>query len=208
MAARSTGWDSRRVRSFLTSVPSSEPEASRYLWLRAAVFALLVLNAGIYLASGTFSEGLDSIAWLTLLALFQLETGAGHRLRSPSAVATVHGIRLAALAAVAVAAAGFLYNQEWLDAINSGLWIAVVVLLEVEIRRPAVVAAHRARFTAALAVLYSGLGALVLVWLSRGEWFDAYDAILWLVAFATIEMNILEAVRRTSIDRGGTRTSA
>lgn len=41
-------------------------------WFTAAVFALLVLNAAIYLDSGTLSDGIDSIAWLTLLALFQL----------------------------------------------------------------------------------------------------------------------------------------
>ena len=155
------------------------------------MFALLVLNTGIYLASGTFSEGLDSIAWLVLLALFQLETGASEALRARIPLAAVHGIRLAALAAVGAAAAGFLYNAEWLDAANSGLWIAVVVLLEVEVRRPAAVAAHRASFTAVTGLLYAGLIAVALVWLLRGDWFDAYDAALWLVAFATIEMDIL-----------------
>jgi len=155
------------------------------------VFALLALNTGIFLSSGTFSEGLDSIAWLTLLALFELETSFGQVLRAQSVIAAVHGVRFAALAAVGAAAAGFLYNREWLDAVNSGLWIAVVALLELEIRRPATVAVHRARFTAATATLYSGLGAVVLFWLWRGEWFDAYDAALWLVAFATIEINIL-----------------
>jgi len=159
------------------------------------VFALLALNAGIFLRSGTLSEGLDSIAWLTLLALFELETGFGHVLRAQSVIAAVHGVRLAALAAVGAAAAGFLYDKEWLSAANSGLWIAVVAFLELEIRRPAAVAVHRARFTAAAATLYSGLGALALVWLWRGEWFDAYDAALWLVAFATIEINVLRYSR-------------
>ena len=50
-----------------------------------------------------------------------------------------------------------------------------------------------ARFAAVTAALYSGLGALVLVWAWRGAWFDAYDAVLWLAAFATIEMNVLGA---------------
>jgi hypothetical protein len=117
-----------------------------------------------------------------------------------SPIAAVHGVRFAALAAVGAAAAGFLYNWEWLDAVNSGLWIAVVGLLELEIRRPATVAVHRARFTAAAATLYSGLGALVLVWLWRGEWFDAYDAALWLVAFATIERNVFEAAQRAGVE--------
>ncbi len=78
---------------------------------KAAVFALLALNTEIFLRSGTFSEGLDSIAWLTPLALFELETGLGRVLRAGPAIATVHGIRLAALAAVGAAAAGFLYNM-------------------------------------------------------------------------------------------------
>jgi len=164
------------------------------------MLALLALNAGVYLDSGTLNEGIDSIAWLTLLALFQLESGFGRVLHALSVIAAVHGIRFAALAAVAAAAAGFVYNNDWLDAANSMLWIAVVVLLELEIRRPATVAVHRARFTAAAATLYSGLGALVLVWLWRGEWFDAYDATLWLVAFATIELKVLEAARRTGVE--------
>jgi hypothetical protein len=180
---------------------------------KAAVFALLVLNTGIYLASGSLSEGLDSLAWLTLLALFQLETGLGKlgRTQFPagervaklcaSQFSAVRAIRLIAIAAVGAAAAGFLYDGEWLDAANAGLWIAVVLLLEAGVRRPATVAAHQARFTAAAAVLYAGLIAIVFVWLWRGEWFDAYDAALWLVAFATIEMSVLEAARRAAASR-------
>ena len=199
--------------------------APGYLWFKAVVFALLALNTAIFLNSGTFSAGLDSIAWLTLLALFELETGWGKLGRTPflanahsvlriqkkgpekvcvpfSPIAAVHGVRLAALAAVGAAAAGFLYNKEWLDAANSGLWIAVVALLELEVRRPVAVAAHRARFAAAAVTLYSGLGLLVLVWLWRGEWFDAYDAALWLVAFAIIEINVLGAAQRAGVETG------
>ena len=164
------------------------------------MFALLALNTAIFLTSGTLSAGLDSIAWLTLLALFELETGFGQRLRARPAIAAVHGLRFAALAAVGAAAAGFLLNKEWLDAANSGLWIAVVALLELEVRRPATVAVHRARLMAALVTLYCGLGALVLVWLWRGEWFDAYDAALWLVAFVMIEVNVLKTAQRAGVE--------
>jgi hypothetical protein len=34
----------------------------------------------------------------------------------------------------------------------------------------------------------------VFAWAWRKEWFDAYDAALWLLAFATIEMNVLRKV--------------
>jgi hypothetical protein len=60
-------------------------------WFKAAVFALLALNTGIFLRSGTFSEGLDSIAWLTLLALFELETGWGKLGRTPF-LANTHSV--------------------------------------------------------------------------------------------------------------------
>lgn len=173
----------------------------RYSWFKAAIFALLVLNTGTYLASGSLSEGLDSIAWLTLLALFLLETGLGEALRAGPALIAVHAFRLIALAAVGAAAAGYFYEGEWLDAANAGLWIAVVVLLEFGVRRPDTVAAHRVHFTVAAAALYAGLIAIALVWLARGELFDAYDAALWLIAFAIIEMNVLEAARRAAASR-------
>ena len=54
---------------------------------------------------------------------------------------------------------------------------------------------HRGRFIAATTVLYAGLLGLVLAWLLRGEWFAAYDAALWLVAFATLEMDLLSQFR-------------
>ena len=49
----------------------------------------------------------------------------------------------------------------------------------------------RTGFTATAATLYTGLAVLVPIWGWRGEWFDAYDALLWLIAFATIEMDVL-----------------
>lgn len=44
--------------------------------------------------------------------------------------------------------------------------------------------------------LYAGLAALVPVWAWRGEWFEAYDALLWIVAFAGIGINVLQIFRR------------
>jgi len=43
----------------------------------------------------------------------------------------------------------------------------------------------------AAAVLYSALLLLVPVWAWRGEWLDAWDALLWLAAFFAIELNVL-----------------
>ena len=202
------------------------------------MFALLACNTAYYLFGGAWTEALDALAWLTLLALFALETGFDgafgalkprpttvpnaiavgrgfiapsrmiasvvRRLRAPRAKAAIRGLRLAAAAAVGAAAIGYAYQNEWLDAVNSALWIAVVVLLEIEVRNPGAVARRRAWFTATAATLYAGLGALVLVWAWRGVWFDAYDAALWLTAFAMIEMDVLRRPRRGASATGHT----
>jgi hypothetical protein len=167
-----------------------------YGGFRIAIFALLAGDTAYYLCAGTLSKGLDAAAWLMLLALFMLETGFAGRIYAPRATIAMRALRLVAAAAVCAAGIGYIIEQDSLDAINSGLWIAVVVLLEVEVRRPQDIALYRTWFTATAVMLYTGLAVLVLAWGWRGEWFDAYDALLWLIAFATIEMDVLTATRR------------
>jgi hypothetical protein len=169
--------------------------APSYAGFRVAIFALLACNTAYYLYAGTLSKGLDATAWLALLALFALETGSAGRMRAPRAATAIRALRLIAAAAVCTAGIGYVIENDTLDAINSGLWIAVVVLLEFEVRRPRDVALHRAWFTAAAVLLYTGLAVLVLAWAWRAEWMDAYDALLWLVAFAAIEMDVLRIPR-------------
>ena len=171
---------------------SSPSRAShRYHLLKGALFALLAGNTAIYLFAGTRSEALDSVAWLTLLVSFELETRRREWFRGRWSTIALRGARLLAAVALAGAAVGYVRGKEWLDAINIGLWIGVVALLEFEVRHPDGVMRHRGRFMAVTTVLYAGLVGLVLAWLLRGEWFDAYDATLWLVAFATLEMGLL-----------------
>ena len=170
-----------------------------YPWFKAAVFALLACNTAVYAISGTFSEALDSIAWLLLLASFEIETGLARRFAQGRTAAVLRAVRIVASAAILAAGAGYVRDREWLDAANIGLWIAVVALLEFEVRRPATVVRHRARFRAGAALLYSGLAALVLAWLWQGDWFDAYDAALWLVAFMMIELGLLRKFTREDL---------
>jgi hypothetical protein len=159
--------------------------------MRVAVFALLIANTAYYLYAGTLSKGLDAAAWLVLLALFALETGFAAHVRTPRAAIVMRAVRLVAAVGVCVAGIGYVLERDTLDALNTVLWIAVVVLLEFEVRRPREIARFRAAFTATAVALYAGLAMLVLIWAWRAEWFDAYDALLWLIAFATIEMDVL-----------------
>lgn len=159
--------------------------------LRVALFALLAVNALVYAAAGRLSEGFDALAWYALLLLYECETRWPLRMRREP-VATVAGLlRLFAGAAVVYAAVAFVHEREWLDALNAWLWIGVVIVLELEIRLASRVARHARLVTRVSYALYAALAGVALTWLLRGEWFDAWDAALWIAAFALIELELM-----------------
>ena len=55
-------------------------------------------------------------------------------------------------------------------------------------------ARHRRAFVFASVTLFTALVGLVLAWVLRREWFDAYDAALWLAAFAMLEAGLLDRI--------------
>lgn len=171
---------------------TSPPVRARaYTSIRPVIWVLLACNAVYYLYAGTAAEAVDTVAWMALLVAFEIE------MRGMNAThASAHALRLVRLAAalaIAWAAAGYYDDHAWLDFANLLLWIAVIVMLEFELRRPAFVACHRPGFAATAALLYAALALLAALWAWGGAWFDAYDAVLWLAAFAIIEMNVLAA---------------
>ena len=156
-----------------------------------ALFALLALNTGYFAIFGTPSKAIDAGAWLVLLVLFEVETRL--RARGVAAGSALRVARLIAAAGVVAATIGYLFEDNLLDAINTVLWLGVIALLEIELRKPALVKRFRAGFLGVATVVYGGLALLVAMWAWRGEWFDAYDALVWLAAFATIELEAVEA---------------
>lgn len=166
------------------------PAPTGFRLFKSAVFALLAASLAVYALAGRPSEILDTMAWLVLLVLFEIETAHGARL-SARQRRLIHLLRPVAAAAVPVAAVDYLLEAEWLDAVNAWLWIAVVILLEIEVRAPQAVERRRESFLIAAVVLYSALFFLVPAWLLQGEWLDAWDATLWLAAFFAIELNVL-----------------
>jgi len=172
-----------------------------YSVCKFGVIILLMANAIVFYVQGTASEALDSLAWLTLLALFELETRGGDGQATRGAVLTIHVVRLCAGVGVATAAAGYYVERAWLDAANASIWIAIVALLEFKVRFPRWFAKRSGSTGSVAALLYTSLAGLVVAWAWRSEWFDAYDATLWIVAFAAIEMNVLMRSVETNEDR-------
>lgn len=157
-----------------------------------AICILLAVNAAIYAATGRVSETIDALAWFVLLVLFFVETRCPQLTSLPRNAVSLKLLRMIAAAAILWAAIAFLLEHEWLDALNAWLWIGVVAVLELEVRAPARVRQQRQLIIALSAVLYAALGGIALLWLLHGEWFDGYDAVLWITAFALLEMDLLQ----------------
>ncbi len=83
----------------------------------------------------------------------------------------------------------------WVDVINSGVWLLVVLVLEIDVRLQ-----ERNRYeglalyasSAVKSVLYSLLLLAAIYWGVKGDFVDFWDAFLWLVAFVFIELNVVE----------------
>lgn len=164
--------------------------------VEAALFAVLACNTVYFIVAGRLSEALESVAWYLLLTLFLLETKRVRAALTARALAWNHALRLFATLGILASAVLYVREREWLDATNLFLWVAVVTLLEVEIRLPVAVTARPKAFTAAAAALYGALAILIAIWLARGEWMDAWDAASWLAAFGVVEMDLLRQSKK------------
>lgn len=160
------------------------------------IYVLLAVDVVLYSLYGRLTEFIDTAAWLVLLMLFEWETG-GWRLPMRW-VPALHAVRALAAIAVVVAVVGYALERVWLDFANETVWLGVIALLELEVRLPAsALRLHRLRRVVA-AGLYLALIGFLLTWAVMGlgdedpqaAWLDTWDALLWLVAFVVIELNV------------------
>ena len=89
----------------------------------------------------------------------------------------------------------------WTDVINSGNWILVCLLLEVEVRLQlrGLLSDQIMQVTKYIKfVLYGILFAAAAYWGVAGDFLDFWDAALWLFAFIFIELNVFEWQTETS----------
>ena len=83
----------------------------------------------------------------------------------------------------------------WVDLINAGVWILIVILLEIDVRLQERNRFEGAAYKASMAlkgVFYPTLFLAAVYWGVKGDFVDFWDAFLWLVAFLFIENNIRE----------------
>lgn len=83
----------------------------------------------------------------------------------------------------------------WVDVINSATWVAVVIILEVDVWLQ-LRGRLQGRIVSASKIiklfLYSILFVAAAYWGLLGDFLDFWDAFMWLVAFVFIEMNLFQ----------------
>lgn len=82
----------------------------------------------------------------------------------------------------------------WTDVVNSGTWLLVVLILELEVilRSSQLVGTKFYKnYKRAKLSLYVVLIVCMFIWLFYGDGWGAWDAFLWLLAFFFIEMNVI-----------------
>ena len=154
------------------------------------ILALLSLNVFIFAIYDTLISAIDALSWVILLLMYELEAipGLKHRLTENQQRTIRNGLIVVILAVFF----SYLGGSEWLDVINALLWFALIAFLELEIRYPEQVKQYEKLFWLSTVVIFFALVAMVVAWLWQSAWLNAYDAALWIAAFAIIEVDLFK----------------
>ena len=134
----------------------------------------------------------DGWSWSTTLEEYTLLTAANCATFSDAASFLRFNDARAVVDAGGLAA---IQGLAWIDVINAGVWLLVVLVLEIDVWLQ-----ERQRYEGLLLhtsmgikfVLYGVLFFAAVYWGIRGDFVDFWDAFLWLVAFVFIELNVFE----------------
>ena len=173
-----------------------------------AVYSLLMFNVWLLFRAAAADEiiafkALDQIGWLLILGVFEWETrglamGGGRR----SLLGWPTGVELFGYGCAVFALANYLHDRIWLDVGNSVVWLAISAMIWLDILRPvgANTPAYGQRHIVKV-LLYAATFAFAVLWGADGAALDFYDAVLWILCFFAIEMNLLRIEPRVSARR-------
>lgn len=157
------------------------------------ILALLSINAVAYALLDTLTSAIDAVTWLMLLVIYELKTNSN---TLPVAAATLDKIRAGLIAVIVWVFFSYWQESEWRDVSNALLWFALIAVMEIEVRRPALILRHANLFWLLTLIIFAGLIGMAALWLWHQAWLDAYDAALWIAAFGLIEVDIFHFLQR------------
>ena len=160
------------------------------------VVGLIAINVVIYAVVNNFIGALDSLTWLILLVLYELDANFSGLMAEKK----LHRIRTFLIMVIALVFFVYVHSHEWLEVINFLFWLALIALLELEVRLPDKVANYRLSYWWATVIVFIGLIGVVIAWAWQSAWLDVYDAIVWIIAFGLIEVDINQVLKRNYLE--------
>ncbi len=162
--------------------------------IKYILYALLAFNIWLYVQHGTLNEALDSFGWILLLIVFEWETRALDQdyLNAWEKIA-IWALQLIGYGLAINATRIYFQSAEWADFTNAVLWLLVCATIIYDVFVPGDFGSTEWRFRNAIKVgLYAALVAVAIYWGITGDWLDFYDAMLWILCFFMVELNIFK----------------
>lgn len=160
--------------------------------IKAVIYGLLVINIFLYLRHGTLVEALDSLGWVLLLGALEWETRfLGEAYQGTWEKLVLWGMQLVGYGLAFHATIHYYRIGEWADFTNAVLWLLVCASLAYDVFWPGEYGEGEWRKRNWIkGALYLGLFAVAIYWGVTNDWLDFWDALLWILCFFIIEMNV------------------
>ena len=167
-------------------------KAGQFILFKYVVYTLLTINIYLFSVNGTFTETIDTTAWVVVLGLFEWETRSmGSKYTNRLEPAIIALLSAFCYAVITYSAYSYFIESEWLDLSNAITWILIVLVLQYEIYSPNHYKRDGWTFINILKVaLYTALFIFAVLWGVEGKALDFYDSFLWILSFFVIEMNV------------------
>lgn len=175
--------------------PTKAPIIGGMSWFgafKALVYLALLANVGAFFVaadSWQAPKAIDQIGWIIILAVFEWETGRldrGVALTRISAGALL--AELSGYGCALYALAHYIQIRDPVEIANSLAWLAISALIWLDLFRPA---GARSMLRSAIRWTLYGLAfACAVHWGITGAWLDFWDAVIWIICFFAIELNI------------------
>jgi hypothetical protein len=183
--------------------PRTQAIAIAYFpYFKWTVYTLLVINIALfYFVRHNTSAALDDFAWLILVAVFEIETVTLDEIQSNKIkkylliFLNIVGYLLIVVATIEYCSPEYIAQEGTLDIWNSFTWLILIAILQYDVYYPGSYSRLEWLIRNSLKiVLYIALIVYTILWgVDDGKFVDFWDAFLWILAFFTIEMNILES---------------
>lgn len=175
-------------RRYLTS------KTGQFILFKYTIYSLLAFNIYLFSINGTFTETIDTAAWVIILALFEWETRSmGKPYATKIEPAIIALLSTFGYSVILYSCYSYYLQQEWIDFANALTWILVVLVLQYDVYFPK----HYSKIRWIIhnvikTLLYTGLLVFAVMWGFEGEILDFYDAFLWILSFVVIELNVFK----------------